>query len=112
MNELLPLIKVEGKDPARVAARIRGRRRDLASVEEGAQKIITRVRAEGDSALRHLTLELDHAEIGGSIRLDKDEVDGAIARVDGRLVDAMKFSLNRIRKTQGQLLRRLSYSYV
>ena len=40
MNELLPLIRAEGKDPARLAARIRGRRRDLASVEEGAQKII------------------------------------------------------------------------
>jgi histidinol dehydrogenase len=72
MNELLPLIRAEGKDPARLAARIRGRRRDLASVEEGAQKIITRVRSEGDAALRQLTLELDHAEIGGRIRLDRE----------------------------------------
>jgi len=112
MSELLPVLRAEGKDPARLAARIRGRRRDLSSIEEGAQRIIARVRSEGDSALRHLTLELDHAEIVGNIRLDKDEVDDAIARVDARLVDAMKFSLNRIRKTQGQLLRRLSYSYV
>ena len=112
MNELLPLIRAEGKDPARLAARIRGRRRDLASVEEGAQKIITRVRSEGDAALRQLALELDHAEIGGRIRLDREEIDGARARVDARLLDAMRFSLNRIKKTQGQLLRRLSYSYV
>ena len=112
MNELLPLIRAEGKDPARLAARIRGRRRDLASVEEGAQKIIARVRSEGDSALRQLTLELDHAEIRERIRLDREEVDGALARVDPRLLNAMKFSLNRIKKTQGQLLHRLSYSYV
>ncbi|MGD0638118.1 MAG: histidinol dehydrogenase, partial [Nitrososphaerales archaeon] len=92
--------------------RIRGRRRDLASVEEGAQRIIARVRSGGDAALRELTLELDHAEIEGRIRLDREEVDGALARVDGGLLDAMRFSLNRIKKTQGQLLRRLSYSYV
>jgi len=112
MNELLPLIRAEGKHPARLAARIRGRRRDLASVEEGARKIIEQVRNDGDAALRQLTLELDHAEIEGRIRLDREEIDGARERVDPRLLDAMKFSLSRIKKTQGQLLRRLSYSYV
>ncbi len=44
--------------------------------------------------------------------MGKDEIDRALGRVDARLLEAMRFSLNRIRKTQGQLLRRLSYSYV
>ena len=42
----------------------------------------------------------------------KKRLTRAVERVDGRLLDAMRSSLNRIRRTQGQLLRRLSYSYV
>jgi len=111
-NDLLPLMKVERKDYPGVAARIRGRARDLAAVEERTLEIIAKVRREGDAALRELTLAHDHAEIGERIRVEDDEVESAVERVDRGLLEAMKFSLNRIRKTQGQLLRRLSYSHV
>src|ERR1700723_1550306 len=103
-NDLLPLMKVERKDYPGVAARIRGRARDLTAIEERTQEIIARVRREGDAALRELTLAHDHAEIGERIRVEDDEVEGAVERVDRDLLEAMKFSLNRIRKTQGQLL--------
>ncbi len=112
MNELLPLIKVEKKEYSRAAARIRGRARDLAPVEERARKIIASVKRRGDAALRDFTLELDHADIGDGIRVEDTEIGSAPRRVDEDLLEAMKFSLNRIRKTQGQLLRRLSFSYV
>ncbi len=85
MNELLPLIRAEGKDPPASPPELRGRRRDLASVEEGAQKIIARVRSGGDTALRELTLELDHAEIEGRITGgERTRSTGAGSRVDGR----------------------------
>ena len=82
MNELLPLIKVEGKDYPGAAARIRGKVRDVASVEDGAQKIIARVRRGGDEALEELTTSLDNSEIGGRIRVQEDEVARAVERVD------------------------------
>jgi histidinol dehydrogenase len=112
MNAPLPLITVKEGDYSALAARIRGRARDLVSVEDRAQKIIERVKSEGDVALRDLTLEFDHAEVSGDLLVDRGQVEAAAARVDPRLLEAMKFSLTRIRKTQGQLLRRLSYSYV
>jgi histidinol dehydrogenase len=112
-NDLIPLVKVERREgyPG-VAARIRGRARDLSAVEERTREIIARVRRDGDAALRELTLELDRADIGERVRVGGDEIEGAAGRVDGDLLEAMRFSLGRIRRTQGQLLRRLSYSHV
>jgi histidinol dehydrogenase len=112
-NDLLPLMRVgREKDYLGVAARIRGRTRDLAAVEERTGEIIAKVRRDGDAALRELTLALDHAEIGQRIRVGDDDAESAVERVDKDLLEALRFSLNRVRKTQGQLLRRLSYSYV
>jgi histidinol dehydrogenase len=112
MNQLLPLTRLGREDYSEAAARIRRRTGDLSAVEERAQAIIADVKRRGDEALRELTLELDHAEIGEAIRVDEGVVRSSIARVDPKLLDAMRFSLGRIRKTQGQLLRRLTYTYV
>lgn len=112
MNELLPLISATGKNSSRVVARIRARTRDTATVDARVAEIIADVRAGGDEALRRYSLELDRAKTDGSLRVGESEVKAALGRVDGRLLDAMRFSLERIRKTQGLLLRRLSYSYV
>ncbi len=112
MNQLLPPVRVEKGDYAGAAARIRGRARDTPSVEGAARKIIARVRRDGDAALRELTLELDHAKTTGSLRVGEEEMERALERVERRLRDSLEFSLTRLRKTQGQLLRRLSYSYV
>ncbi|MGA2664076.1 MAG: histidinol dehydrogenase [Nitrososphaerales archaeon] len=113
MSGLLPLIRVQGKGGyGAAAARIRSRARDVAAVEARAQAIVDRVRREGDGALFDLTLELDGADVGGGLRIGPEEVARALESVDPGLLQAMKFSLGRIRKTQGQLLRRLSYSFV
>jgi len=115
MNGLLPLIRVRGKGDGYVAAaaRIRSRARDAAAVEARAQAIVDRVRREGDGALFDLTLELDGADVStGGLRVGAEEVARALEAVDPGLLRAMEFSLGRIRKTQGQLLRRLSYSFV
>jgi histidinol dehydrogenase len=112
MNRLLPQIRMGRGGYSGAAARIRGRTRDLRPVEERAQAIIEDVKQRGDAALRDLTRELDHAEIGEGVRVDGGVVEASTGRVDPELLEAMKFSLERIRKTQGQLLSRLAYSYV
>ena len=76
-NDLIPLVKVERRDYPGVAARIRGRARDLSAVEERTREIIARVRRDGDAALQELTLELDRAEIGNI--LGADDVEAVLA---------------------------------
>jgi histidinol dehydrogenase len=111
MGEILPLVEVEGTDLEAFAAKVRGRVRDQTLVEDNALRIVERVRKSGDLALRELTRELDHAKIG-RIRVGESEIRTALSRVDPELLEALRFSLSRIRKTQGQLLKRLTYSYV
>src|SRR5208283_4246030 len=111
MSDLLPLVEMEGQDTPTLAAKLRVRVRDQTHVEQEALKIVERVRRGGDGTLRELTREFDHATIG-EIMVDDSEVRAALCEVDPELVRALKFSLNRIRKTQSQLLKRLSYSYV
>ncbi len=111
MVDLLPLVEVEGQDPLTLAAKVRVRVRDQAHVERDTLKIVEKVRKGGDGTLRELTREFDHATIG-EIRVDDSEVRAALGDIDPELVKALKFSLNRIRKTQSQLLKRLAYSYV
>ena len=112
MNELLPLIEVSRSSPRDAAARIRGRFPDLTTVEKRADEIIRKVRSEGDAALFRYSRELDRAEIGGKLRVEEDGIREAARRVDPKLKEAMRFSLDRIRKTQSQLLQRLAYAYV
>jgi histidinol dehydrogenase len=112
MNELLPLITANRRNVPEIAAEIRGRIADNGVVEDRAAAIIAKVRGQGDRALLRYSRELDHAEIDGKLRVEDEEVRSAVRRVDTKLADAMRFSLTRIRRTQGQLLRRLSFSYV
>lgn len=112
MNELLPPIEVDRSNFRSVAAEIRGRMPDLAGVEKTADEIIRKVRSEGDAALFRYSRELDRAEIRGRLRVEDDEIRQATRRINVELADAMRFSLDRIRKTQSQLLRRLTYTYV
>ncbi|HUH99919.1 MAG TPA: histidinol dehydrogenase, partial [Nitrososphaerales archaeon] len=49
---------------------------------------------------------------GDEILVTKEEILAASERVDPKLLDAMRFALGRIRRTQGQLLSRLPFSYV
>jgi histidinol dehydrogenase len=111
MGETLPLVKVTGDDLNAFAGKLRRRVREQVAVEEGVLKTIERVRKEGDAALRELTRDFDRASIG-QIRVDDAEIQDSLNTVDPELLEALRFSLKRIRKTQGQILNRLSFSYV
>jgi histidinol dehydrogenase len=110
-REILSIVRAKEENPAALAAEIRGRVRAQPLIQENVMKIISRVRKSGDRALRELTRELDNAEIE-SFLVSQEEIVEALREAEPDLVTALKFSLNRIRKTQGRLLSRLSYSSV
>jgi histidinol dehydrogenase len=113
-SELLPLIRVDKKtDAKKTAERIRARPDGLSVAMKGAERIVRTVRAQGDAALLRYTKELDGVALsGGKLAVSKEEIAAAAGRVSPKLLDAMRFSLKRIRRTQGQLLNRLEFSYV
>jgi histidinol dehydrogenase len=113
-SELLPLVRVENKTDARkTAERIRARPDGLSAAIKGAQTIVRTVRERGDSALVRYSKELDGVSLRkADLAIPREEVAAAVQRVSPRLLDAMRFSLKRIRRTQGQLLARLKFSYV
>lgn len=111
MSEILPLVNFDGEDPKAFVARMRGKVRDQKAIETDVATIIARVRKVGDRALRELTRELDRARIWDT-RVDESEIRSATETVEQELLGALRYSLGRIGRTQGQLLRRLSYSYV
>ncbi|MDG6915019.1 MAG: histidinol dehydrogenase [Nitrososphaerota archaeon] len=113
-RELLPLIRVDSKLRAREAAeRIRARTEIPPDAVRRAESIVLGVRERGDAALLSYSKELDGVELSeGGLAVGKDEVERAAERVDPGLLGAMRFSLARIRRTQGRLLGRLPFAYV
>jgi histidinol dehydrogenase len=113
MKELIPLIRVKRRDAVRVASQIRRRADDLLPAEKRVSDIVADVRKNGDAALFRYSQEFEGVDLrGAGLAIPADEIKEAGQRVDGALLDAMRFSLRRIRRTQGQLLERLSFSYV
>jgi len=113
-RELLPLVRVDNKNSiARAVARVRGKPGDLSKVMESAAAIVETVRKAGDPALLRYSKELDGVDMkAGEIRVSQSELDGALDQASPKLVEAMRFALRRIQRTQGQLLSRLAFSYV
>ena len=113
-SELLPLIRVDKKtDAKKVAERIRARPDGMSAAIKGAERIVRTVKAKGDAALMRYSRELDGVALSrGELAVSKEEIAAASRRVSPRLLDAMRFSLKRIQRTQGQLLGRLQFSYV
>jgi histidinol dehydrogenase len=113
-SELLPLIRVDKKTEAKkIAERIRTRPDGLAAAIIGAERIVRTVRAKGDSALVRYSKELDGVTLRrGELAVPREEIAAATERVSTDLLDAMRFALKRIQRTQGQLLSRLPFSYV
>src|SRR5580658_9379450 len=113
-SEPLPLIRVDKKTEAKkTAGRIRARSQGLSAAIKGAEKIVRTVRSEGDSALISYCKELDGVTLtSDELAVTEEEISAAVERVDAKLLDAMRFALKRIQRTQGQLLSRLTFSYV
>ncbi len=113
-SELLPLVRVESKKQAKkVAERIRARPAGLDSALKGAEKIVRAVWDDGDAALLRYSRKLDGVTLtSDELAVSKEEIAAAYGRASPKLLDAMRFALQRIRRTQGQLLTRLPFSYV
>ena len=113
-SELLPLIRVEKKtDAKKTAERIRARPDGISAAIKGAEKIVRTVREKGDAALVRYSKELDGVAMrAGDLAVPREEIAAAAGRVSPELLDAMRFALKRIQRTQGQLLSRLPFSYV
>ncbi len=111
MSEILPLLEASGKNPQALVAKVRSRVRDQTAIEENVARTVAKVRKGGDRALRELTREFDRASID-RIKVENSEIEVARKKVDLKLLDALRYSLRRIGKTQSQLLGRLSFSYV
>ena len=113
-SELLPLVRVDKKaGVGTVVARVRGSPRDLSKAMKGARDIVETVREEGDTALLRYSKELDGVALTArTLRVSADEIDEAAAEASPQLMDAMRFALKRIQRTQGQLLKRIPFSYV
>ncbi|HKT21991.1 MAG TPA: histidinol dehydrogenase, partial [Nitrososphaerales archaeon] len=112
-SELLPLIRVDKKEARRIAERIRVRPGGLQAAVKGAERIVRTVKARGDSALVRYSKELDGVSVRpGELAVPREEIDAAASRAGPDLLEAMRFALTRIRRTQGQLLSRLPFTYV
>lgn len=113
-SQPLPVVRVDDKAKARrIAERIRARPGGIQASINGARKIVQTVRARGDSALLRYSRELEDVELReGELAVSRQEIDEAAGRVSPELMEAMRFALARIRRTQGQLLSRLPFSYV
>lgn len=113
-RELLPLVRVEKKAEARkVAERIRARPVGLPKAMQGAERIVRAVKEGGDRALLRYSKELDGVELSRSeLPISEEEMRAAARRVDPGLLEAMRFALKRIKRTQGQLLARIPFTYV
>lgn len=111
MSEILPPVEAAGKNPQAFVAKVRSRVRDQPAIEEDVARTIAKIRKGGDRVLRDLTRQFDKARIL-RFRVEDSEIEDAMKSLDPELLDALRYSLVRIRKTQSQLLRRLSYSYV
>jgi histidinol dehydrogenase len=111
MSELLPLIRATNTKQA--ASKIRGRRQGIAPILKSAERIVRTTKEGGDRALCRYSEEIDRVKLSPKdLRVGRKEISDAVARVDPKLLDAMGFALKRIRRTQGQLLERIPFSYV
>jgi histidinol dehydrogenase len=90
---------------------IRTRGRGSSGIERAAKKIIEGVRRGGDEALVEFEKRLDGATVPlDRLRVSRLELDAAPGQVEPDLARAIRFSMRRIRRVQGEILRRLKVS--
>ncbi len=73
--------------------RVFGAELDAASVVD---RILRDVHASGDEAVHRYNREIDGVEPAGALEVSGAEIDAAYARVEGRLVEALKLAAERI----------------
>lgn len=74
------------------------------SPDEVVRRIIRDVREDGDNAVRYYNLKIDGADTP-SLEVTADEIRDAYSKVDGEVVDALKFAADRVRRYHEQQMR-------
>ena len=94
--------------PPKPAAKTRGKE---PSPEEIVKSILAEVKTKGDRALFSYTRKLDGAKLS-SLEVSKAEISDAYAKVDKKLVPALKLAANRIKRFHSMCKQRLESSFL
>src|SRR4030043_783261 len=81
------------------------------SPEKIVERILADVRGKGDKALFSYTKKLDGVEIS-ALEVSKSEISDAYAKVDKKLVSALKLAANRIKQFHSMCRQRLESSFL
>ena len=93
------LIELGGLSPAERAKLLRRAESDLSPYIEKVRPVIEAVRTEGDEALARFAREFDKAPLtADAIAATKTDFDKAFDRVDRKVVDAIEFAIDGIRR--------------
>lgn len=96
----------DGADPEVLAARLRHAASPPAELSEKVAEIIERVRSDGDTALKQMSVELDGAERAPqSLRVPADAAEEAFAALDQDLAEALSLAAANIREVSEAELR-------
>jgi len=112
MKPLLPSVTVTSDNYRKLAQRVR-RHATISSQQEAlVRRIIEDVKRRGDPAVLEYTEKFDGAKLSKrQLRVPQAEIAKALERADRKVVDALRFSLQRLESTQKELLSKLGYSY-
>jgi len=106
----LPSVKVTRTNKQNVARRIR-RPCEFSKDKQFVHRIIDQVRRDGDNALLKYTRKFDGVNLRKEqLRISKAELEESTRRVDGKLLSALRSSLQRLQSSQQELLSRINYS--
>ncbi len=104
------LIKITSIYPVELIDDRWPKNREEQQLEATIRNIVQDIKVEGDSALLRYTSKFDGVDIKSSdLRVDKEEIDDAYAKVNRRQVDALKESIERLRIISESILERLNF---
>jgi histidinol dehydrogenase len=111
MSSILPTITVTRENYREAARRIRRRATWTSQREAFVGRVIADVKRRGDTAVLAYTKQFDGADLSKrQLRVPPAETAKATGRVDRKIVDALRFSLQRLRTSQRKLLSNLNFS--
>ena len=111
MTRILSTTRVKRETCPSVVARVREKALAPPEVEESVREIVRRVRSDGDKALAKYSRSLDGANLGvGEFRVSPRTIEAASRKQPKQLIRAMRDSLARIVRVQGNLLKRSTTS--
>ncbi len=90
--------------PAAVGEKLRQVFGEPVGASEAVARIIEAVRSHGDRAVVDLTLKIDGVKLE-RLQIDQDDLDGAVAKVDTKVVSAMRAAVQEIERFHQKQLR-------